>query len=175
MIVLLCLTTSQQLIQIARYSLAFVINQLNFVIFEDQTHCPSSISLGFLACRSLLSTNCLGKVYPENIEFLTFVNLNRIMRRKPAEKGDEIAVAMPPHTKAHIRQRSKTSFRKECLSKDLVLGPLELLVMHKKQFDHAGVSRMKSELVFCVEVLEMLRLAIQASFQKVCCLDMLTF
>lgn len=55
-----------------------------------------------------------------------------------------------------------------------MLGPLQLLMMHQKQFDHAGVSRVKGELVFCVEVLEMLRFAIQAPFQEVRRLDMLT-
>ena len=74
------------------------------------------------------------------------------MWRQPAQERNKITITVPLHAEPHIWELLQAPLRKEVLHQQAMLDSLELLMMRKKQLDHASISSMKSQLILRIEI-----------------------
>ena len=96
------------------------------------------------------------------------------MRSQPTQERNEVAITVPFDGELKIWQLPYAILRKESLHESLVLEALELLMMHQEKLDHAGIPHLQSTFILCVKVIRVLTHGIEALFQIIGYLNMLS-
>ena len=78
------------------------------------------------------------------------------MGRQPAQEWYEVAVAVPLNSELEVWNRSQAAAREQGLDVRLVPEPLELLLMHQKELDHARILQGQRLHVLVLEIFDVL-------------------
>ena len=132
----------KQIVKVARNCSVRVVDELHGAFLEHQTHGPLPSRRAEAALSRSLAhrAGCrLVEVDAEQVQRTALEDHDGVVGSKPAQEWNEVAVAVPLDRELEVRQRTQATAREEGLDASPVPQPLELLLMHQKELDHARV------------------------------------